>query len=196
MAEAALKLMTVDEFVHWDDGTDARYQLIEGQPMAMAPPWTNHGTIAVNTGRQLANRLDSRPACRAISEAGVRISDLTYFVADVAVTCEPPRNGPWVDEPSLLVEVLSPSTRREDFAIKLPAYQRIEALQEIWLVDSERRWVQLWRRDGVRRWIVEDFVGAAELESVLLGDRVPLDEIYRNVALEEDGEEAGIGTDI
>lgn len=185
MADAALKLMTADEFLLWDDGTDTRYQLIQGQPVAMAPPRLDHGTISMNLGRQLGNRLAQRPSCRAIGEAGLRISDQTFVVADVVVTCTRQPSTTEVVEPIIIIEILSPSTRRDDLAFKLPAYQRIQSVREIWLIDSERRWVQLWRRDGAARWIVEDLVGSAEIVSAVLGDRIGLDDLYLNVDLEE-----------
>ncbi len=45
MAEAALKLTTVDEFLRWDDHSDRRYQLIRGAIVMMAPPTRRHGTL-------------------------------------------------------------------------------------------------------------------------------------------------------
>ena len=45
MAEQAQTLMTVDEFLAWDDGTDTRYELVDGTVRAMAPPAGAHGTI-------------------------------------------------------------------------------------------------------------------------------------------------------
>jgi Uma2 family endonuclease len=38
MADPATKRMTLDEFFWWDDGTETRYELIDGFPAAMAPP--------------------------------------------------------------------------------------------------------------------------------------------------------------
>ena len=38
MSEPALRRMTVDEFLDWEDGTDTRYELIAGVVVAMAPP--------------------------------------------------------------------------------------------------------------------------------------------------------------
>ena len=42
--------MTVAEFLTWDDGTDTRYELIDGRPVAMAPVTAGHSIIAVNLG--------------------------------------------------------------------------------------------------------------------------------------------------
>ena len=48
MAEPAGKRWTLEEFLTWDDGTDRRYELVEGHVVAMAPPSEAHGTIVAN----------------------------------------------------------------------------------------------------------------------------------------------------
>ena len=87
-----------------------------------------------------------------------------------------------IEAPLLVVEVLSPSTRTHDLGRKLPDYRTLDTVQEIWLADSERRWLQLWRRDG-ERWVVQDFVGGSRFSSDVLAIDVPLDEVYANSGL-------------
>ncbi len=180
MAERAGKLMTVEEFRHWDDGTDRRYELDEGVPVAMAPPAGPHRTIVGNAGTLINTMLRSRPPCRAEHEAGIRISARTRWQADIAVTCAPPMAD--VEDAALVVEVLSPSTRMHDLGRKLPDYQSLPTVHEIWMIDSERRWLQHWRREGTH-WIVQDFVGSSSFASTVLEGEVALDELYRNSAL-------------
>src|SRR5690348_8387932 len=126
--------MTLDEFLHWDDGTDTRYELIGGFPMAVDPLAPAHGTIAARIVARLEEALRRRRPCRALVEAGIPHPNRadTFFVADIAVTCAPYEPGAQsVEEPLLLIEVLWPGTERHDRRIKLPACQRIESLQEI-----------------------------------------------------------------
>jgi len=76
MADAARPLtMTVAEFLAWDDGTDTRHELIDGVPVAMAPPASFHGTIAVNVAVAIDRRLEGRAPCRGQSEAGIQLDD-------------------------------------------------------------------------------------------------------------------------
>jgi Uma2 family endonuclease len=180
MAEPAEKLTTVDEFLRWDDGTDTRYELIDGRIVAMAPPGGRHGTIVVNTGTIVNTRLRSRPPCRAQAEAGVRVSENRWWQADLAVTCGPPESE--VVDPRLIIEVLSLSTRSRDLADKLPDYKDLPSVTEIWLIDSERRWAQIWWRepDG---WHGRDHVGGGTFRSLVLEGDVALDEIYLNADL-------------
>ena len=178
MAEPAEKLWTVDEFLAWSDGTDRRYELVDGQVVAMAPPSEGHGTIVANLTGELRNRLT--PPGRIVSEAGVVPGDRndTYYQADLLVTCSAPERGrAYPPEPVLIVEVLSPSTEVHDRGRKVEDYSRLPSVDEILLVASEERRVRYWRRDG-RRWIVEDLIGEAELRLEIVPDPIPLAAIY------------------
>jgi Uma2 family endonuclease len=178
MAEAAERLWTVDQFLAWDDGTDRRYELVDGRIVAMAPPSEAHGTIVANLAGELRNRLT--PPCRIVSEAGVVLADQndTYFQADLLVTCAPPERGrAYPVEPVLIVEVLSPSTEVHDRGRKVEDYSRLTSVNEILLVSSEERRVRYWRRDGAR-WIVEDLIGEAHLSLGTVEEPIPLATIY------------------
>jgi Uma2 family endonuclease len=178
MAEPAEKRWTVEEFLAWDDGTDRRYELVDGQIVAMAPPSEAHGTIVANLtigiGRQL------RAPCRVVGEAGVVPTDRddTYHQADLLVTCSPPARGrPHPVDPVLIVEVLSPSTAVHDRGRKVEDYSQLPSVKEILLVSSEERRVRYWRRDGAR-WIVEDLIGEAEFRLETVPEAIPLAAVY------------------
>jgi Uma2 family endonuclease len=183
MTDRARRLMTVEEFLEWDDGTDTRYELVDGVPIAMAPPMGTRRTIAANAATLVNVALDTRPPCRAEVEAGVRRGTRSYYVADVSATCEAPDNAGPLAAPFLIVEILSPSTRAHDLRRKLPFYKTLPSLREIWLIDSERRWVQVWRREGEAWAEPQDLVGPAAFDSPALRSRIALDRLYRNTLL-------------
>ena len=180
VTETALELMTVDKFLIWDDATDTRYELADGEIRAMAPPTGAHGTIVANCIALAHVAMRSRRPCRPQAEAGVRINEHTLWQADMAVTCKPVAKE--IIEPMVVVEVLSPNTRTHDLGRKLDDYKALASVREIWMVDSERRWLQHWQRraDG---WIGQDFVGQAHLQSEILGATVELDEVYADSGL-------------
>ncbi|HEX6015437.1 MAG TPA: Uma2 family endonuclease [Geminicoccaceae bacterium] len=183
MGEPARKPMTADEFLAWDDGTDQRYELVDGQIVAMAPPSDPHGTIAVNAATEIDRRLEARAPCRAVVEAGIQLDDANHYKADVAATWTQPRGSPFVEDPFLIVEVLSESTERHDLATKVQRYIELPSAREIWLVDSRKRWVQVWRR-AADTWVVSLPMRAnATFVSEALGDQVELDRLYRNTGL-------------
>ncbi|MEK0081852.1 Uma2 family endonuclease [Benzoatithermus flavus] len=184
MGEPARRMtMTVGEFLAWDDGTDTRYELVNGEIVAMAPPSEAHGTIAGNCWGEIDRRLERRPPCRAIVEAGIRLDDYNHYKADVAASGREPEGAPYVEEPFLIVEVLAESTADHDLGGKVRRYIELPSVREIWLVDSRERWMQVWRRDA-DCWIVTmPLRGAAGFSSEALGDRIELDRLYRNTGL-------------
>jgi Uma2 family endonuclease len=75
MAQPAEKLMTVAEFLAWDDGTEKRYELVDGRPVAMNPPGGPHRTIAANATALLSVTLRDRLPCRPEQEASIKITE-------------------------------------------------------------------------------------------------------------------------
>jgi Uma2 family endonuclease len=176
--------MAVDEFLRWEDGSDTRHELIHGHVTAMAPAADRHGTIAGNAHVEIDRGLEGRPPCRSVLEAGIWIDDENYYVADVVATCAPPSDSVAVREPLLIVEVISPSNEKDELATKVQAYIKLISVQEIWLLDSRRRWFQQWRRAGVDQWIVTlPLSGDARFESPTLACSISLDRLYRNTGL-------------
>ncbi|HET6469522.1 MAG TPA: Uma2 family endonuclease [Geminicoccaceae bacterium] len=174
--------MTVAEFLAYEGEPDVRYELVRGEPVAMAPGSNAHGLITGNAWGEIDRRLAERSPCRAQVEAGIAIDAENFFVADVAATCAEHDAERWIVDPFLIVEVLSPSTSARDLAVKLPAYKELPCVREIWLIDSRRRWVEMWHRDEAG-WTGRDYIGGASFASLMLDDRVTLDRLYRNTAL-------------
>lgn len=174
--------MTLAEFLAWDDGTDTRYELVDGRVVAMAPPNDAHGTIVMNVGAEIRSAL--RPPCRVVAEAGILRPnrDDSYYVADLGVTCGPAADRrQYLPEPILIVEVLSPSTEDHDRGRKVGDYREIPSLQEILVVSTQQRRVELWRREG-DHWRVEDLIGEASVRLESCNASIPLAAIYANVA--------------
>jgi Uma2 family endonuclease len=189
MAEPAIRRMTLEEFLHWEDGTDTRYELIDGFPMAMAPPARAHGMLCARLAGALDATLRSRRPCSAQTAAGIARpyrSD-TCYVADVAVTCRRYQQGEQlVEDPILVVEVLSPGTERYDRRTKVPAYREIESVNEILLIDSEAAYAEIFRRNGAG-WFSEIVRGReAELHLSSIELRLPMAELYEGIDLQAD----------
>jgi Uma2 family endonuclease len=188
MAEPAIKRMTVDEFLRWEDGTDTRYELIDGFAVAMAPPAPRHGALFARLAGAIDAALRARPPCTAYGEAGIvrPDSDDTFYVADIAVTCDPPRpDDQLIRNPILVVEILSPSTANFDRNTKVPDYRRIPSVEEILLLDSATVFAEILHREG-DRWITEIVQGPGatlSLNSVPL--TISIAELYEGLALPE-----------
>jgi Uma2 family endonuclease len=186
MAEAAIKPMTLEEFLHWDDGTEKHYELIGGSPVAMSPPAEAHRILAVRLVSQIDAALSRRRPCNAQTEAGVVRPDRldTYFEADIAATCARNEAGRQaIKEPFLIVEVLSPSTERHDRRVKLPVYRQIESIEEILLVASDDVYAELHRRSGAQ-WIIEILRGPDAIINVTsVPLQIGLSDLYEDIAV-------------
>lgn len=186
MAEPAIRHMTLDEFLSWDDGTDRRYELIDGFPVAMAPPAEAHRILALRLGSRIDAALAGQRPCNAQIQPGVVRPDRadSYFVPDIAVTCAPNEPGRQaIVDPILVVEILSPSTERSDRRVKLPAYKSLESVREVLLIDSDSHHAELFRREN-DHWGIELVRGPeATLFLASVGLRITMSELYEGIAV-------------
>jgi Uma2 family endonuclease len=186
MSEAAFKRMTVAEFLRWEDGTDTRYELLGGSPVAMAPPAPVHGLLAAQLCLRIGAALQLRRPCMVQVEAGIARPDRddTCYVAHLAVTCRPPRRGDQlIADPVLIVEVLSPSTGLYDRQTKVADYHRIPSVEEILLIDSTTMFAEVLRREG-DRWITEIIRGPqATLSLASIGLTATMADLYEGIDL-------------
>jgi Uma2 family endonuclease len=184
--EPAYKLLTVTEFLDACPRDQRHYQLFDGIVVAMAPPGDRHQIIAGRLGGALYNAVEANlPGCSVRVQAGIAphgVEGRDHFETDVTVTCEPPDAGyrGIVEEPLLIVEILSPGTDRDDVFIKLPAYQRIPSLREILYVETNRLGATVYRRSTTGWDII--VVGPSEhLRLETVGLDIPLAALYRGI---------------
>jgi Uma2 family endonuclease len=182
--------MTVDEFLAWDPGdqTVAAWQLIDGEPVAMAPGTEAHGAIQSEIARLLGNHLLERgSSCRAVTEPGIvpRVrADYNYRVPDIGITCAPPSDGLMLPDPVVLIEILSPSDELETRA-NIWAHATIPSLREILAVRSTRIEAELLIRDADGNWPAEPVIIGPDGEVALpsIGFTSLLAAFYRTTAL-------------
>jgi Uma2 family endonuclease len=182
--------MTVDEFQAWDPpyGTrHLRWQLVDGQPVAMNPPSPDHCLIHSECSRLLGNHLADRLPCRVLTGAGVvpGIQALTNErVPELAVTCSEQRPPRGVPDPVLLIEILSPSNAAQTRA-NVWAYTTIPSVREIVLFHSLRVEAEILCRDEDGSWPREPTMVGAEgmLDLNSIGFSAPLSAFYRTTSL-------------
>src|ERR1700730_8164982 len=85
--------MTVDEFLKWDSEDGRRYELVDGEPRAMAPASAIHGFLQNELGRLIGNHLrDKATGCEVVANPGVvprLLSAHNVRISDLAVACSP-----------------------------------------------------------------------------------------------------------
>jgi Uma2 family endonuclease len=143
--------MTADEFLVWAEAQPHRYELVNGEVVAIAPERIEHmrtkleATIALRAAIAEPNL----PCEAMIDGVGVRIDEATVYEPDVLVRCgdRSPGNATEVANPVILIEVISPSTRSVDSGAKLTDYFRLPSLRHYLIVNIGARAVAYHRRD-------------------------------------------------
>ena len=113
--QPAMETYTVQDYLQWEGD----WELIHGQPVAMAPsPAIEHHAASFAISHQLGESLDDCPNCQALFEIDVEFSENTVVRPDVLVICYQPEGERLTRAPSLIFEVISPKTARPDEGIK------------------------------------------------------------------------------
>ncbi len=147
---------TFADVLAWDESE--RAEIINGEVFLMAPPSRAHQEISGALFAQLYSYLEGKPcrvyatpfAVRLFEKDGEAPEDVDTMVEpDLSVVCDSSK----LDEhgckgaPDLVMEILSPSTRRHDRLVKLGLYQRA-GVREYWIVNPEDKTIQVMLQDS------------------------------------------------
>jgi Uma2 family endonuclease len=142
MSDLAEKRLTVDEFLHWAEGREGKWELLDGVPVAMSPERVRHTRSKSRATMALSDAIRRAGAsCEAFTEGiTVRTRDDRAFVPDALVVCPPPPpDVVEIDNPLMVVEVLSPSTAAIDHGVKLEGYFSLPTVAHYLILDPDRR---------------------------------------------------------
>ena len=175
--------MTREEYLAFEQRSPIRHEYVAGEVYAMTGATTRHNVISSNILRHLHGAARAR-GCRVFVEAiKVSVLDRVYY-PDVIVACGKAADVELiVDEPSMIVEVTSPSTRATDRREKLDAYMGIASLRVYLIVEQRRKKVIAYARDAGREWQRDELEGDGEIAITFLDCRLSLAEIYEDVSL-------------
>jgi Uma2 family endonuclease len=190
---AALKMprhMTVAEFLDWEppDRSGRLWQLRDGEPEMMAPASDRHGSIQSRLSQLIGVHLDASDGrCRVVTAPGVVPSERAEdncLVPDLGITSAPPTDAHLMEQPLVLIEILSPTNVSKTRA-NVRAYRTIPTVAEIVVVHSTVIAAEILRRASDGEWPHEPaFVGADdELRLDSIGFAAPLRDAYRTTSL-------------
>lgn len=158
MLARSTRRLTVDQFLKLYEGTEGRYELVDGEVFAMAGGSLRHARVAKNITVALDRQL-SGTGCQPLrSDMGLRIDQAKLRYPDVAIYCDPRDLGGDDDTvqalsfPKVIFEVLSRSTAGEDRGIKVAEYKTLDTLQAIVLVDPAAQTIELHERLAPNEW--------------------------------------------
>lgn len=174
---------SLDEYLAWENQQPEKNEFYRGEVYAMVGARRIHGRVVSNLNRRLAEHLDGTP-CQVFTEGmKLQVADEAIFYPDVLVTCDPADLATEMifRAPTLVIEVLSPSTQAYDRGLKFAVYRRLPSLQEYIVVDPEARRVEGFRRNEQGQWVLVDMSEGAALEAASVGCTVPLDQVFDGV---------------
>ena len=181
-------LVSIEEYFRREAASDVKHDYINGRALAMAGGSPTHSLVTANIIREAGNRLKGKP-CRVYDSntlLGIPNSPYTHY-PDASVICgelqldrRDPR-GHTVTNPTVVFEVLSPSTEKYDRTAKFDHYRDLPAFREYVLVFQDRREIHTFFRhdDGMWAFNVITVAAMVRLHSVQID--LSIDEIYDGV---------------
>ncbi len=179
--------MTVPEFLDWAARDSRKWQLVDGEPRAMAQPKVIHARLQMELGQLIGVHLRARGgSCEIFGNPGIvpaTMSAHNMRVPDLAVSCSPfDLKQTALSEPVVIVEILSPSNRADTWA-NVWAYTSIASVQEILVLHSEKVGGDLLRRLADGTWPDRAMPVEGELALDSIDFRVSLTELYARTPL-------------
>ncbi len=187
MSTQAKNFLTPEQYLEIERQAEQRSEYWRGEMFAMAGAGEYHNLIVMNLVAQIHPQLRSS-GCRVYAnDMRVRVAATgLYTYPDIVVVCE---TSQFLDvrrdtllNPTLIVEVLSPSTEAYDRGRKFEHYQSVNSLKQYLLIASERLHADLYTRQAGGQWLLTTAGGAQEgidLESI--GCRISLRDSYDKV---------------
>jgi len=168
---------------------EVRHEFIRGEVFAMVGTTANHSLIVANIIGDLRTQMKGRPCLVFSTDLRVRIeaADACTYPDLMALCGKTQLHDDRRDvllNPSLIVEVLSPSTEAYDRGEKFAIYRRLPSLLEYLLVSQDKVSAELYVRQPDEHWLLSEYSESdSEIRLESIECRLPLAEVYDKVEL-------------
>ena len=175
-----------EEYLVREPQSEYKSEFRDGRVVAMSGANPTHDLIVVNLLAQIHHQLEKRPCRVNTGDVRVKVAAAHFYTyPDVSITCGPsqydPRDRVALVNPTVIIEVLSPSTQAYDRGEKFDYYKKLDSLREYILIAQDRVRIEHFTLEG-GRWTARELLSLDEdlaLDSI--GCRVSLREIYAKV---------------
>jgi Uma2 family endonuclease len=181
------RYLTSEEYLAMECNAEIKSEYLNGEVFAMSGASLTHTQIAANVVTALNTQFKGRP-CRALgSDTRVKVSQTgLYTYPDVVVICGrlqlDDKQKDTLLNPTLLIEVLSPTTESYDRGAKFAHYRTLESLTDYVLILQTEARIEHFARQSPDKWLLSVYQG---LEAVAflpsIGCELPLSEVYDKV---------------
>lgn len=177
--------VTPEEYLALDRASEVKHEYIGGHVYAMSGASREHNLITTNIARDLSQQLYNQP-CEVYGDMRVRVPKLNFVYPDVVVVCGEPQFGDDYSDillnPTLVIEVLSPSTERYDRGLKFEAYRDVPSLREYVLVSQEKPLIERYARQPNGAWELTVFKQPLDSAPLLsIGCQLQVERVYNKV---------------
>jgi len=162
---SAVSKFSPQDYLLMDRLAESKSEYINGEIFAMSGASPAHNLVVGNLIRELGNQLKKRP-CRVYpSDLRVQVTD-GYVYPDVSVVCGQPEfsDKDNLRNPSLIVEVLSPTTADYDLGGKFARYRQLPSLRDYLLVAQDKVHLMHYARRDENHWLLTEL---SDLQAVL-----------------------------
>src|SRR6266851_3764998 len=182
-------MLTEEEYLEVELKAETKSEFVNGEMFAMSGASFRHVLVVKNVTTQLDNAL---PSCYVLpTDLRVRVSPRkAYTYPDLSVVCGEPL---FADDqhdtllnPTLIIEVLSPSTESHDRGQKFWLYRSLESLREYLIVAQDRPEVDQYIRQSDHRWELVETHGIDQVVKLAsVPCEIPMERIYQRVTFGE-----------
>ena len=181
------RLLTVAEYLEFDDGSDIKHEYLDGRMWAMAGSSSNHSLITFKISTSIGRQLDGSSCEGFTSDMRVHIPNTELFCyPDATFVCGEPEYNEretTLFNPTVIIEVLSPSTEARDRGEKWLRYQRLPSLRDYLMVAQDVPRIEHYGRREAGSWSFLTHEGLdAAFELAGAPATVRLAEVYRNIS--------------
>lgn len=186
MSNLMLSRLSEQDFLQGELSSEIRHEYVDGEVYAMAGAGEAHNLIALNIASKLREFVRGGPCRVFISDMKLHVKTWkAYYYPDVMVICDSADSqSHFKERPSLVVEVLSPTTESTDRREKMLAYRTLSSLREYVLIATDKQQVEIYRRDEQDEWQLAVTSDGEFLSLESVACRLTLDEIYEDVRLD------------
>lgn len=179
--------ITAAEYLARERAAEFKSEFYDGEIFAMAGASLLHNRVSANLSVEIGSQLKKGPCQSFTGDLKVYVERTgNFFYPDLVVVCGPVEvhdgKTDVIVNPTLLVEVLSPSTESFDRGMKFLNYQRIPSLKEYLIVAQDRPLVQRYVRQDDNGWLLtsfEELDATVELKSVPVS--ISLSDVYDRI---------------
>lgn len=183
------KKYTIEEYLEMEEASQEKHEYYQGEIFAMSGPKVTHNLIAMNTATLLAIKLKGTPCRPFNSDQRIHIEKNSLFTyPDISIICgdiETRDNDDWnILNPTVIIEILSPSTRDYDHGLKFQLYRDIPSLKEYILIDSESIHLEVFFLNDRGNWELKEYKSIEDsfaLNSIQV--KLELKEVYEGTKL-------------